>query len=81
MGSVHGLINYKDTKTINVSLLVFNRVYRLELLSVMLVFSTGFVNSNPLTSLISSPPFPPLPCVNKYTVYRYTMSKGESMGS
>ncbi len=42
-------------------------VNRLEIQSVTLVFSTGFVNYAPLTfSLVSSPP--PLPCVNKYTV-------------
>jgi hypothetical protein len=53
------------------SLLVFNRVFRLEIQSVMLVFLTGIVNNCPLTfSLVSSlsPPLP-LPCVNKYTVY------------
>ncbi len=41
-GYLHGLINYKDNKTkykIS-SLLVFNWVYRLEIHSVMLVFST-----------------------------------------
>jgi hypothetical protein len=36
--SQHGLINYKDTKPKISSLLVFNRVYRLEIQSVMLVF-------------------------------------------
>ena len=54
------------------SLLVFHRVYRLEIQSVMLVFLTGFVNychSNLL--LVSSPP-----CVNKYTVYTSTVCKG-----
>jgi hypothetical protein len=60
------------------SLLVFNRVYILEIKSVMLVFSTGFVNYCPLTfSLVSSPSPPPtLPCVNKYTLYMYTVCKG-----
>ncbi len=63
-------------QTLNVaSLLMFSRVYRLEILSVMLVFLTGFVNIAPLTfSLVSSPP--PLPCVNKYTVYMYKVCKG-----
>jgi hypothetical protein len=56
------------------SLLIFNTVNRLEIQSVMLVFSTGFVNHCPLTfSLVSSPP---LPCVSKYTVHTYTMCKG-----
>jgi hypothetical protein len=39
----------------------------------MLVFSTGFVNYCPF-SMVSSPPFPH--CVNKYTVYTYTVCKG-----
>jgi hypothetical protein len=50
--------------------LVFDRVYRLE----MLVFSTCFVNycpSNLLSGYLS--PTRPLPCVNKYTVYTYTV--------
>jgi hypothetical protein len=40
----HGPNNYKDTKPIMSSLLVFNRVYRLEIQSIMLVFSTPLVN-------------------------------------
>jgi hypothetical protein len=44
------------------SLLVLNRVYRLEIQSAMLVFSTPLVNF-----LTGSPPTPlPLPSVNKY---------------
>ncbi len=40
---------------------IFNRVYRLEIQSVILVFSTGFANYCHLTfSLVSSPP-PPSP--------------------
>ena len=64
------------------SLLVFNRAYRLEIQSVMLVFSTGFVNSAPLTfSLVSSPfPTPPFPCVNKYTVLTYTVQYVRGVG-
>ncbi len=38
------------------SLLVFNRVYRLEIQSVMLVFSTGFVNHCPSNLLSGLPP-------------------------
>ncbi len=34
-GVYHGLINYKDTKPQSSSLLVFNRVYRLEVQSIM----------------------------------------------
>jgi hypothetical protein len=49
----HGPNIYKDTKSLMSSLLVFNRVYRLEIKSVMLVFST------PLTfSLVYPPPSP-----------------------
>jgi hypothetical protein len=39
----HGPDIYKDTKPQMSSLLVFNRVYRLEIQSVMLVFSTPLV--------------------------------------
>jgi hypothetical protein len=40
----HGPNNYKDTKPQMSSLLVFTRVYRLEIQSVMLVFLTPLVN-------------------------------------
>ena len=43
-GLTHGPKIYKDTKPKKSSLLVFNRVYRLEIQSVMLVFSTPLVN-------------------------------------
>ncbi len=43
-GQYHGRGNYKDTKIQMLSLLVFIRVYRLEIQSVMLVFSTPLVN-------------------------------------
>jgi hypothetical protein len=45
------------------SLLVFKRFYRLDIKSVMLVFSTGFVKyctSNLLSGLASPPPLPDL---------------------
>jgi hypothetical protein len=61
-------------------LLAFNRVYRLEKQSVMMVFSTGFANycpSNPLPSCLA---LPPLSCVNKYSVYTYTVCKGGVWG-
>jgi hypothetical protein len=56
------------------SLLVFNRVYRLEIQSVMLLLSTGFVNccSSNLFAGSSLPPSHPS-CVNKYNVYKYTV--------
>jgi hypothetical protein len=44
------------------------RVYRLEIQSVMFAPLTFY--------LVSSLPSPPLPCVNKYTVYTYTVGKG-----
>ncbi len=43
----HGPNNYKDTKPSMSSLLAFNIVYRPELQSVILVFSTGFVKHCP----------------------------------
>ncbi len=63
------------------SLVLFYRVYQLEIQSVMLVFSTGFVNfcpSNLLSGQLSPPT--PLPSVNKYTVYTYTLCKGGEYG-
>ncbi len=45
------------------SLLLFNRVYRLEIQSVMLVFSTTLVYCCPPTFSLTFPP-PPLPKVN-----------------
>ncbi len=44
----HGLSNYKDTTNKMSSLLVFNRIYRLEIQSVMLVFSTQLCKLLPL---------------------------------
>ncbi len=56
---------YKDTKPQMSSLLVvFNRVYRLEIHSVMLVFSTLLWTSAPLTFSLVQLPRSPLPCVN-----------------
>jgi hypothetical protein len=49
--------NYEDTKYyINVVFTGVKRVYRLEINSVMLVFSTPLVNKCP--SLVHPPPFP-----------------------
>jgi hypothetical protein len=55
---------------------VFIRVYRMEIQSVV-YFRPRFVNCRP-SNLISGStlPHPPLPCVNKYTVYTYTVCKG-----
>ncbi len=60
-GLAQWLNNYKDTKPSMSSLLVFNRVYRLEIQSVMLVFSARFVNNCPcnlLSGYLPPPPFP-----------------------
>ncbi len=46
-GPPQGLINYEETKPSMSSLLVFNRIYRLEIQSVTLVFSTCCVNYCP----------------------------------
>jgi hypothetical protein len=60
---------------------VFIRVYRLEIQSVMLVFSTQLCEM-----LLLSPFFlvqlSPLPCVNKYTAYInvYSVYGGEGVG-
>ena len=59
----HGPNNYKDTKPLMSSLLVFDRVYRLEIQSVMLVFSTPLVNLRLSNLLTGSPPHPLL-CEN-----------------
>jgi hypothetical protein len=63
---------------------VYIRVYRLEICTH--ISHTGirpsFVkNVAPLTSLVQlSPPRPPLPCVNEYTVYTFTVCKGRRFG-
>jgi hypothetical protein len=44
---------------------ISNRVYRLEIQSFMLVFSTPLVNYRP-SNLLTGTSIPPLPCVNKY---------------
>jgi hypothetical protein len=51
---MHGPNTYKDTKPYMSSLLVFNRVYRLEIVSHIGIFD-WFIYPSPL-----------LPCVNKY---------------
>ncbi len=74
LGSSHGLINYKDTKSKMSFLLVFNRAYRLEIQSVMLVFSTQLCELfiAPLTfSLVHLPqPNPPSQSKRTYSLYR-----------
>ncbi len=63
---------------------VFIRVYRLVIQSVMLVFSTQLCELfllEPTLWFKPSPfPPPPPPCVNKYTVFTYTVCRGV-MGS
>jgi hypothetical protein len=59
----HGRRNHKDTRPYMSSSLVFNRVYRLEIQSVM-VFSTPLVNCCPLYILSDLPHPYPLPKVN-----------------
>ncbi len=66
----YGRNNYKDTKPYMSSLLEFNRAHRLEIQSVMLVFSTPLVKYC-LSNLLTRSP-PPLPCVNKHrAMYLY----------
>jgi hypothetical protein len=58
------------------SLLVFNRVYRLDIQLVIMVFSTPLVNYRPSTfSLVHLPPFPMF-----YTFYTVCNREGEGMG-
>ncbi len=83
----HGLINFIDTKAKclikycsckGTLRQVFITVYRLEIQSVMLLFSTQL---SELLPLLSGSTLPSPPCVNKYTVYTYTMCKrGGDMG-
>ncbi len=56
---------------------VFITVYRLEIQSVMLVFTNQLCELLPLKPFwINSLPPSPLLYVNKYTVYTYTVRKG-----
>jgi hypothetical protein len=56
------------------SLLEFDRVYRLKIQSVMLVFSTPTVNQRPSNLFTGLPTPPPLPCVNNYRgMYSYSV--------
>jgi hypothetical protein len=50
------------------SLLVLNRVYRLEIQSVLLVFRPSFVNYAPITFCLVHPP--PLPKVENQYIQR-----------
>ncbi len=67
IGNYYGRNNYKDTKLL--SLLVFNKVYRLEIQSVMLVFSTQLCELLPLYLLSGSPSPPIPPSQSQHTVY------------
>ncbi len=60
---------------------VFIRVYRLQIQSVMLAFSTQNCALLPLkpSLLFDSPPLPPFH-VNKYTLYTYTVCEGWGYG-
>jgi hypothetical protein len=75
----HARRNYKDTKPLNVVFTgVFNRVYRLEIQSVMLWFSTPLVNCCPCTFSLTSPAPPTLPKVN--VQYVQTVWRGGGCG-
>ncbi len=86
---LHGLINYTiytKEKCRHLSKLtckrplrqVFIRFYRLQIQSVMLIFSTQLCEllASNLLSLLSDSSPPPLPCVIEYTLYNivYTYS-------
>jgi hypothetical protein len=60
------------TQTLNVVFTGVNRVYRLEIQSVMLVFSTPLVNCCPPTFSLTTPtppPPPPIPSQSKHSVW------------
>jgi uncharacterized membrane protein YhaH (DUF805 family) len=57
----HGRLNNIGINPWMSSLLVFNRVYRIEIQSVMLVFSTSLVNCCPFTFSLTSPTPTPFP--------------------
>jgi hypothetical protein len=69
-GMGHGLINYQDYKTtVDVVFTAWsNRVYRLKIQSVMLVFSTQLCELLPSNLLSCSPPTPP-PSQSQSTLY------------
>jgi hypothetical protein len=82
----HGLINYIDTKAkfrhlnkLTFLRQVFIRVYRLEIHSVLLVFSTQLCELLPLSPFLwFNPPPPPLPCVK--VQYTQTVCGWEGVG-
>ncbi len=57
---------------------MFIRVYILEIQSIMLVLDPALLTVAPLTFSLVQPP--PLPCMNKHTVYTYTVCKGRGDG-
>jgi hypothetical protein len=63
-------------------LLVFNRVHRLEIQSVLLVFSTSLVNERPSNLITGSPPPSPLCCAGRGTyVFIQCVMGGGGRGS
>ncbi len=71
--------NYNDIKPKRSSLLAFNRVYRLEIQSIMLVFSTPLVNHCPSNLLTGSAP-PPLLIRKGLCIYTVCNGGGEGSG-
>jgi hypothetical protein len=57
-------------KTLRDDLLIFNRVYRLEIQSDMLVFSVSFVNYCPSNVWLTSPFLK-----SKYSIYRQCVAE------
>jgi hypothetical protein len=74
--SIHGRRNYKDTKPEMSSLLVFDKFYRLEIQSVMLVFSTPLVNCCPSTFSLTLTPSPLPKIIVQYIQYRQFVAVG-----
>ncbi len=85
------MLSYKKMTSQETLRKVFIRVYRLETSNFLRIFSHVGIFNPALWSVLSpvapSPflsgstlPPPPLPCVNKYTVYTYTVCVGGGEG-
>ncbi len=88
MPTTDGLINYIDTeaKCRHLKILTYKGTLRPVSKFIVWIYSqscwyfrSSFVSFCP-SPLLSGSTLPPLPCVNKYTVFRYTVCKGGGCG-